>query len=213
MNSNLFKFIQSTKSPFIAIQTRFAACENGEEKKKYKGLVKNYNELSYEESVSHYKDVEHKYNYNQILFKVPKNIMVIDTDTEKVYKYIVKVLSQYELYNETNIFKSFSGVNNDLYFKRHFIFKYETDTGGLKRKFQGLDLFNNTWGVAEWLDSEINYNDLQTINIETVEHIIKHNEKIIKQINKTIGQNRHNNRTNNNRDRPRNNNSTNPRNY
>ena len=44
MNSNLFKFIQSTKSPFIAIQTRLAACENGEEKKKYKGLkiIMNY---------------------------------------------------------------------------------------------------------------------------------------------------------------------------
>ena len=55
----------------------------------------------------------------------------------------------------------------------HFIFKYESDNGGLKRKFQGLDLFNNTWGIAEWLDSKINYKDLQTINNETVEHIIR----------------------------------------
>ena len=75
MNSNLFKFIKKTKTPFITIQTRLAACENGEEKKKYKGLIKNYNELSYEESINHYNKVEHKYNYNQILFKVPKNIL------------------------------------------------------------------------------------------------------------------------------------------
>ena len=120
MNSNLFKFIQSTKSPFIAIQTRLAACENGEEKKKYKGLVKNYNELSYEESISHYKNVKNKYNYNQNLFKGPKNILILDTDTEKVYKYIVKVLNQYGLYNENNILKSFSGLNNDLYYKIYY---------------------------------------------------------------------------------------------
>ena len=61
------------------------------------------------------------YNYNQILFKVPKNIIIIDTDTEKTYKYIIKVLKQYNMYNENNIFKSCSGVNNDLYYKRHFI--------------------------------------------------------------------------------------------
>ena len=177
MNSNLFKFIKKNKTPFITIQTRLQACENGEEKKKYKGLIKNYNELSYEESINHYNKVEHKYNYNQILFKVPKNIIIIDTDTEKAYKYIVKVLKQYNIYNENNIFKSFSGLNNDLYYKRHFIFKYETDNEGFKKQLQGLDIFNNIWGVAEWFDSDINYNDLQTIDYEIIENIIKHCEK------------------------------------
>ena len=134
MNSNLFKFIKSTKTPFITIQTRLQACENGEEKKKYKGLIKNYNELSYEESINHYNKVEHKYNYNQILFKVPKNIIIIDTDTEKAYKYIVKVLKQYNIYNENNIFKSVSAVNNDLYYKRHFL---KQTTEGLKESSNG----------------------------------------------------------------------------
>ena len=138
MNSKLFKFIQSTKTPFVFIRTRLQPCENGDEKKEYKGLIKKYHELTYEESLSHFKTVEHKYKYNQILFKVPKNIMVIDTDTEKVYKYIVKVLKQYNLYNENNIFKSFSGVNNDLYYKRHFILYMTQTTKGLNEILKAL---------------------------------------------------------------------------
>ena len=65
---------------------------------------------------------------------------------------------------------------NNLYYKRHFIFKYDSDAKDIKRHFIGLDLFNNTWGAAEWLTSDINYNDLQTINKETVEEITKHYE-------------------------------------
>ena len=32
-------------------------------------------------------------------------------------------------------------------------------------------------GVAEWLDSDINYDDLQTINSEVIDNIINHYEK------------------------------------
>lgn len=167
---NIFNFIKKTRSPFIAVEISI----DDNNKKKYDGLIAGYQKFTFEESVKHYEKVKHKYNYNQILFKVPNDIIIIDTDAEKTYNYIKKTLKNNDYYNKDNIFKSYTGLINNLNYKRHFIFKYEPNINGFKgvKHFQNLDIFNDSWGVAEWLDSNIDYDNLKVIHNEIIDHFI-----------------------------------------
>ena len=94
------KFIEQTKTPFIKIKAFY----NESGKKKYEGLVKDYTKFSYEYSLL--RDKYLHFAPNQVLVRIPDNILVIDTDEEAVYSKLKDFLILHDLYDEQCITKS-----------------------------------------------------------------------------------------------------------
>lgn len=84
-------------------------------------MAKGYNKFTYEEAKEHTTNINFKPNH--ILFTVPSDVIVFDTDSEKSYNKLVKCLQANDVYKEENITRSFSGIMLDHPYKRHLYFK------------------------------------------------------------------------------------------
>ena len=150
------EFLQKNKIPFLFSQKTT-------EKKQIGGLVEGYNKMSYKELMQHNRSLFDDDSYNTLLFKVPNNMLIVDTDTEDGYKFIKKYLSTHNLYNEKCVTKSFSGVTKKLKYKLHFYFTVENidEFKHVKKSINtktGIDIFYNCWGVCEFPSLEIDIN-------------------------------------------------------
>ena len=172
---NILKFINKTKTPFL-----FLNCKMNEEgKKEYSGLVKGYNTFNYTQSKEHAKLIN--FEPNHILIKVPSDVIIIDTDAKASYKKLIKYLSANNLYNEANTTNSFSGKHLNLNYKKHFYFKClpsekkDDDDNYIDgvTHLKDIDIYNNSWGIGENLESVINYDTLQYLTIKQTNEIIK----------------------------------------
>ena len=79
---NIQNFVKTSKTPFIRTLTYWDDKEN---KKKYDIRTK-YKDWSFEDATAY--DATIDFETNQILYKIPKSYIVIDTDDEAVYEKI-----------------------------------------------------------------------------------------------------------------------------
>jgi len=175
MTNHILKFINKTKTPFL-----FLNCNLNEEgKKEYNGLIKGYNAFNYTKSKEQAKIIN--FEPNHILIKVPSDVIIIDTDAKASYNKLIKYLSANNLYNEANTTNSFSGKHLNLNYKKHFYFKCfpSEKKDGDDNYIDGvthlkdIDIYNNSWGIGENLESVINYEKLQYLTIKQTNEIIK----------------------------------------
>ena len=111
---NLSKFITTYNTPFIPINTTF---NDGTNKKQMTGMPKGYVDFDINMSANHFKQYKDKKNkYNQILMKIPDDIICIDTDTKDVYDKLTNYLHDKCLYDEASITDSFTGKSKKLNF-------------------------------------------------------------------------------------------------
>ena len=161
-------FVQQVKTPFLFLNVSW---DSEKKKKDYNNsFIKGYDRLTYKEAKAIAREC--KYEPNQLLHKVPENVVLLDTDTPESYKIVKEYLKKNDLYNKSNITKSYQGRVFDLSYKRHFFFKCEPSNLG-KKQFTGLDIFNNSWGVGDWADTYINFDELQELSETHINEIIK----------------------------------------
>ena len=185
------------KTPFLLIKVEYD--ETG--KKKYKdGLKKEYTKKTFEEcKIIAEKNIKNNFEYNQILFKVPNNYLIIDTDSEVGYTELKQLLKDNNLYYSSTITKSFNGREKNIKYKRHFIFKIEDKKQYKKhsgRKGYGkiADIFYNSWGVAEFTISKIEIDNIPVLNYDVFNSI----QTLFNKLNDK--ENNNNNNNNNNDD-------------
>ena len=185
MKNKIINFIKQNKTPYLLLNCSL----NEDNKKKYKGLVKGYNTFSYIKSKEQAKIIN--FEPNHVLIKVPSDVIIIDTDAKASYNKLIKYLSANNLYNEANTTNSFSGKHLNLNYKKHFYFKCfpsekkDDDDNYINgvTHLKDIDIYNNSWGIGENLDSIINYDELQYLTIKQTNDILKlfkHKPKIIK---------------------------------
>ena len=181
-------FVLDNKTPFCKILTKINTNNKdpqGIPKKEIIGFPKGYTKFTFEDSIN-LKSSSGGVEHNQIVFKIPKNYIVIDTDDEINYKLVKIILKHYYIYEKTCITKSFRGQKLNIYYKKHFYFMIDDDENnnfknlfnGLKH-FKGVDIFFDCWAIAENLDNKININKIPIMDFEIMQEIYKHinNEK------------------------------------
>ena len=176
----LSKFIVSNEIPFIPINRTFNDETNT---KQMKGMPREYNNFDFKMSLKHFEQYkEEKKKFNQILMKIPDNIICFDTDTKEVYNKLTKYLNESCLYDEESITESFSCRNKNLHFKKHFYFKIlmieDEEKINVKKLIphklgkNGIDIFYDCWGVAEYNDIKMS-ESIKLIDIDNIKEIFE----------------------------------------
>ena len=83
---NIQNFAKLTKSPYVRIMTTW---DQTEDKKKY-GIRTKYKDFTIEKANAY--DATIDFETNQILLKIPKSYIVIDTDDEDIYEKLTDFL-------------------------------------------------------------------------------------------------------------------------
>lgn len=199
---HIYQIISENKTPFFGIMTKI----NENNKKEYVKLPpKNYNtKFSFDECMEHFKNINFK--PNQLLFKIPENYIVIDTDEKDIYKKLKHKLKEMDLYNEDCITKSFSGKELNLPYKRHFWFKINTDDADKYKKhfnnpkhFKGFDVYYDCWAIAEFTKAKIEDALISILDFDDIKNIIEVLGGNLEPVNNNnnANQNIYNNTTNN----------------
>jgi P4 family phage/plasmid primase-like protien len=116
--------------------------------------------------------------YNQFYIQMNREYLVIDIDHEKSYLKLVQMLKQNNIYNEDAITLSYSGKTKNLYYKRHFWFKIESDRQFkiIKQesqiKFNGGEIFFGHKCIIGEFKNTIIYN-IPSIDISIYNDIIE----------------------------------------
>jgi hypothetical protein len=102
-------FVLSNKTAFCKVLTKI----NGDDidtlgypRKKITGFPKGYTNFTFEDSCNYKSYIN---DPNQIIYKVPNNYLVIDTDEEKTYIEFKKILKYFHIYEKKCITNSFRG--------------------------------------------------------------------------------------------------------
>jgi P4 family phage/plasmid primase-like protien len=115
----MLSFVRENKMRFITFNIKFS---NDLKKKKYIDQVLEWEKNSFEE-LNELND-KRKLKADYILLR-PDGYIIFDTDEEKQYTKLVKILKELNIYNEDAITTSTRGHLKQFSYKRHFWFKIE----------------------------------------------------------------------------------------
>jgi hypothetical protein len=119
---------------------------------------------------SHTLTIENCGGYMIKLNSLYKNYVILDTDNEETYNYVIELIKKYNLKEVKTA--SYSGLTNKLYYKCHFWFKLpelDFEIKDNKGKFmEKLDIIITH--IAEQKDTEI-VNDLDELPIEFINEV------------------------------------------
>jgi hypothetical protein len=143
----MISFIKKLKLDFIPVEVK-----NINNKKDIR-FPKNWNNLiSYEYGK---KELEANPSLNNFMIKVPKNLIIFDIDSEENYYDFVKILKEYDLYDKSNITKSYSNIHFNQKHKKHFYFYVKKeDRKELKKLIPVGKLINTRYGIDIFYDTQ-----------------------------------------------------------
>ena len=121
-NSNLNLFLEKTRCPFIAFNLSFKLVDGKYEK--VFSLPSGYNKMTYDECITYHSN--NKSDYNTIYINITKKFLVMDTDDNESYDYLMKLketLPSYESFFESLDSSKYHLIDKITYAKsKHFWF-------------------------------------------------------------------------------------------
>ena len=164
--------ITKTETPFLLLNVSL----DMNDEKRYKGLIKGYNKLTYEECCN----MQVNHTCNQVFFKVPDQYVVIDTDGIETNTTLKTYLKSKQLYDKGCITKSFRNITLKLKFKSHFWFRIKPEDKQLFNDnfskvihLTGVDIIHNSWAVSEFPKSRLDLENMPELSFKRMNKIYK----------------------------------------